>query len=166
MPLPPGSRSTILQTLKYARDPFSTLRKAARRYGDPFTLKLLTDRMVVTQTPEGIREIFAAPPETFESIATALLAPLVGEHSVLLLDGARHKRERALIMPALHGARVKAYGELIQDIALRHAAAWKPGQYLAMQEIMQSISLEVILRAIFGVRHTTRVQTYMDLVPA
>jgi len=104
--------------------------------------------MVVTQTPQGIREIFAAPPETFESIATSLLAPLVGEHSVLLLDGALHKRERGLIMPAFQGARIKAYGQLIRDIALRHAAAWKPGQRLVMQEITQSIALEVILQAI------------------
>lgn len=164
--LPPGPRSAILQTLEYARDPFATLQRAARRYGDPFTLKLLTGPMVVTQTPQGIREIFAAPPETFESNAAAFLAPLLGEHSLLFLDGALHKRERSLIMPAFHGARMKAYGQLIQDITLSHAAAWKPGQSLVMQEIMQSISLEVIIQAIFGVRHTSRVQVYRDLIPA
>jgi cytochrome P450 len=88
------------------------------------------------------------------------LAPLVGDHSVLLLDGAAHKRERTMLLPPFHGARLQAYGRLIQDLALRRAAAWRPGQAFRMHHVMQALSLEVILAAIFGVRHPERVQVF------
>jgi cytochrome P450 len=156
----------MLQTIEYVRDPFGTLQKYARRYGDPFTLNLLTGPIVLTGTQEGAREIFTAPPNTFESNATAFLAPLVGEHSLLLLDGAAHKRERAILMPPLHGARMKAYGRLIQSIALNHAAAWRPGQSLVMLDITQAISLEVIIRAVFGIRGPEQIRSFMEIIPA
>jgi cytochrome P450 len=164
--LPPGPRSTVLQTLEYLRDPFGTLQRYARRYGDPFTLKLLTGPIVLTGTQEGVREIFTAPLNTFESNATPFLAPLVGEHSLLLLDGAAHKRERAILMPPLHGARMKTYGGLIQSIALNHASAWRPGRAFVMQDMTQAISLEVIIRAIFGIRSEEQVRSFMEIIPA
>ncbi|MDQ3958860.1 MAG: cytochrome P450 [Pseudomonadota bacterium] len=163
---PPGPRFTVLQTLEYARDPFGTLQKYTGRYGDPFTLRLLTGPIVFTGIPEGIREIFTAHPNTFESNAAPFLEPLVGEHSLTLLDGAAHKRERALLMPPFHGTRMKTYGQLIQTTAIRRAAAWKPGQSFVMQESTQAISLEVILQAIFGIRHEERIRLFMGIVPA
>ena len=69
------------------------------------------------------------------------------------MDSAAHKRERALLMPPFHGMRMKTYGQLIQTTAIRRAAAWKPDQSFVMQESTQAISLEVILQAIFGIRH-------------
>ena len=164
--LPPGPRSVTLQTIGFARDPFGALRKYARRYGDPFTLKLLTGPIVLTATPEGIQELLTAPPQTFESNGAPFLAPLVGERSVLLLDGAAHKRERALLMPPFHGSRLKMFGQVIQDIALRRTAAWQPCQAFMMHAFTQAISLEVIIEAIFGVRHTERVQVFARIIPA
>ena len=158
--LPPGPQWTVWQTIAFARDPFGTVLRYARRYGDPFTLKLPPGPLVLTGTPEGIREIFTAPAQTFASYSTPFLAPLVGEHSVLLLDGAAHKRERTLLLPPFHGARLQTYGQLIQDLALRRAAAWAPGQTLGMHSIMQALSLEIILAAIFGIRHPERVQVF------
>lgn len=81
-----GVRISMLIDLPFVEDghPFGTLRKYARRYGDPFTLKLLPGPIVVTGTPEGIRELLTALPQTFESNGAPFLAPLVGEHSVLL----------------------------------------------------------------------------------
>jgi len=115
--LPPGARFADLQTLAYACDPFSTLQGCVERYGDPFTLKLLSGPIVLTGIPEGIREIFSADPDTFESHAGPFLGPLVGEHSLLLLDGVAHKRERSMLMPPFHGTRMNTYGHLIQDAA-------------------------------------------------
>lgn len=158
--LPPGPRCTAWQTIAFARDPFGTLHRYARRYGDPFTLKLPMGPHVLTGTPEGIREIFTAPPQTFASNSTSFLSPLVGDHSVLLLDGAAHKRERALLLPPFHGARLQAYSRLIQDLALKRAAAWRPGQAMRMHPIMQALSLEVILAAIFGIRQAEKVQLF------
>src|SRR5919106_4700955 len=112
--LPPGPRWTVWQTIAFARDPFGTVLRYARRYGDPFTLKLPPGPLVLTGTPEGIREIFTAPPQVFASYSAPFLAPLVGEHSVLLLDGAAHRRGRSVIMPPFHGAYLQTYGHVIQ----------------------------------------------------
>ena len=150
--LPPGPRWTVWQTIAFARDPFGTILRYARHYGDPFTLKLPPGPLVLTGTPEGIQQIFTAPPQMFASYSTPFLAPLVGEHSVLLLDGAAHKRGRSVIMPPFHGARLQTYGRLIQDLALKHAAAWQPGQTFQMHAVMQALSMEIILTVIFGVR--------------
>jgi cytochrome P450 len=158
--LPPGPRWTAWQTIAFARDPFGAVQRYARRYGDPFTLKLPTGPHVLTGTPEGIREIFTAPPQTFTSNSTPFLAPLVGDHSVLLLDGAAHRRERTVLLSPFHGARLQAYGALIQDLALRRAAAWRPGESFRMHPVMQALSLEVILTAIFGIRQPQRVRVY------
>ena len=164
--LPLGPRSATLQTIAFARDPVGTLHKYAHRYGDPFTLKLFTGPIVLTGMPEGIQEIFTAPPQIFASNSVPFLAPLTGEHSVLMLDGAPHRRERALLMPPFHGARMKAYGALIQDIALRCAAAWQPGRPFMMQAFTQALSLEVIIKAVFGARHQEGVQRFSSTVPA
>jgi cytochrome P450 len=164
--LPPGPRSATLQTLAFARDPCGTLQRYADRYGDPFTLTLFSGPIVLTGSPEGIQEILTAPPQSFTSNNRRFLAPLVGERSVLMLDGAPHRRERGLLMPPFHGAHLKAYGSLIQDIALRRAVAWRPGQAFRMQAFTQALSLEVIIQAVFGVRNEARVQQFARLIPA
>jgi cytochrome P450 family 110 len=164
--LPPGPRSATLQTLAFARDPCGTLQRYAERYGDPFTLTLVSGPIVLTGTPEGIQEILTAPPQTFASNNRRFLAPLVGEHSVLLLDGASHRHERSLLLPPFHGACLQAYGALIQDLTLRRAAAWRPGQAFLMQAFTQALSLEVIIQAVFGVRDEARVQPFARLIPA
>jgi cytochrome P450 len=164
--LPPGPRSVMLQTVGFARDPFGALQKYVRRYGDPFTLRLLTGPIVLTGDPEGIQALLTAPAQTFTSNSISFLKPLVGEHSVLLLGGAAHRRARALLMPPFHGARMKMYGRLIQDIALRRAASWQPGQALTMQAFTQAVSLEVIIEAIFGIRHQERAQIFQHIIPA
>jgi cytochrome P450 len=163
---PPGPRSATLPILAFARDPFGTLQRYAERYGDPFTLKLFSGPLVLTGTPEGIQEIFTAPPQTFTSSNRTFLGPLAGECSVVMLDGAPHRRERGVLMPPLHGARLQAYGSLIQDIALRRAAAWQPGHAFRMHAFTQALSLEVIIQAVFGVRDEERVQQFARTIPA
>jgi hypothetical protein len=76
--LPPDPRSAALQTVAFAHDPFGTLQQHARRYGDPCTLKLFTGPIVLTGTPEGIQELFTAPPQIFTSNSISFLAPLTG----------------------------------------------------------------------------------------
>jgi cytochrome P450 len=163
--LPPGPRSATLQTLAFARDPFRALQSYARRYGDPFTLRLFTGPIVLTANPEGVREIFTAPPQLFASNSTPFLAPLAGQHSVFLLDGEAHQRERTLLLPLFHGARLQAYGQLIQDVALRHAATWQPGQAFRMLAFAQAVSLEVIVRAIFGAGEPQRGRAIAHTIP-
>jgi cytochrome P450 family 110 len=164
--LPPGPRSALLQTFAVVRDPFGTFQKYARRYGDPFTLTLCTGPIVLTGTPEGVREILTAPPQSFASNSAPFLAPLFGARSVLLLDGVAHARERAVLMPPFHGQCLKVYGRLIQEATLRHAAAWIPGQTFRMQAFTQALALEVMLTAIFGTYDQERLQALMRTIPA
>lgn len=103
---PPGP-NTIIGTLSFLRDPFGSLQKFAKQYGDPFTLRLPTlDPWVITGNPQGIQEIFTAPPHIFTS-SVSHAKPLMGEHSIHMLEHEEHKQERALMMPAFHGDPLK-----------------------------------------------------------
>ena len=163
--LPPGPRSRTLQTVEWLRDPVAMMQKYTERYGDPFLFNLWAfGPTACTSTPEGIRAIFTAPPAIFASNIRVGAGPLLGENSIFILDGARHKRQRALMMPAFHGERMQAYGTLMQDIALRHATAWQPGQAFRMYDVTRAISLEVIIQAIFGVQAKDRVKLFEETI--
>jgi cytochrome P450 len=154
----------LWQTIAFARNPVGTLQRYVRRYGDPFTLKLPPGPLVLTARPEGIREIFTAPPQVFASYSTPFLAPLVGEQSVLMLDGSAHRHERVILMPPFHGGRLQAYGQLIQDLTLERAASWRSGQTCRMHAIAQDLSLEVILRVVFGLRQPARIRLFEEVI--
>jgi cytochrome P450 family 110 len=164
--LPPGPRWTMWQTIAFARDPFGTVLRYARRYGDPFTLKLPPGPLVLTGSPEAIQEIFTAPPQMFASYSAPFLAPLVGEHSVLLSDGAAHRRGRSVIMPPFHGTHLQSYGRVIQDLTFKHAAAWQPGQTLRMHTVMQALTMQIILTVVFGVHAPEWMQVFEHTVIA
>jgi cytochrome P450 len=136
--------------LRYARDPLGFYADCARRFGDVFTVPTLLGPLVVCGEPEGVRSIFALPPESFSRWSTESVSPLLGEASLLLSGGARHARDRKLLTPPFHGERMRAYGEVMRASALREAAAWTPGAPFSMQDAGSAISIDVILRAIFG----------------
>jgi cytochrome P450 len=162
--LPQGPSFAPLQTFKLARDAVRFYRETSARYGDPFTLPLMVGKVVVTGDPEGIREIFTADPSIFTPFAQVPLEPLVGRHSVLLLDGARHRRERKLLVPPFLGDRMRAYGEIMAAITHRHAAELRPGTVFRAQDLTQAISLEVIIEAVFGIRDPERVAVYREVI--
>lgn len=164
--LPAGPRIAPLQTLRFAFDNNGLFRDCLRRYGDPFTVPTLLGTMVVTADPEGIREIFTADPDTFASFGAGPLEPFVGKSSMLLLSGARHRRERKLLMPPFHGERMRAYGRLMQSTTAAHAAGLRAGQEIAVQDLTQSITLDLILGAVFGVQEPERVARFRDAVTA
>ncbi|MRG95478.1 cytochrome P450 [Polyangium spumosum] len=164
MTLPAGPRVPALPVLGIARDTKRFFLESSRRYGDPFTLPLPTGTVVATGDPEGIREIFTADPALFTPYAVLPLEPVVGRHSVLLLDGARHRRERKLLTPPFHGDRMRAYGELMANITLRNAAALPPGAAFKAQDLTQDVSLEVIIEAVFGVRDPARVALFREVI--
>ena len=149
--LPPGPRGSVVQMLRYARDPLGFYADCARRFGDVFTIPTVLGPIVVCGDPEGVRSIFALPPESFSRWSTDSVSPLLGEASLLLSGGARHARDRKLLTPPFHGERMRAYGAVIRAAALREAASWAPGSAFSMQEAGSAISIDVILRAVFGV---------------
>jgi cytochrome P450 family 110 len=137
--------------LRYARDPLGFYADCARRFGDVFTIPTVLGPLVVSADPEGVRSIFALPPASFSRWSTDSVSPLLGEASLLLSGGARHARDRKLLTPPFHGERMRAYGAVMRAAALREAASWAAGSAVSMQEAGSAISIDVILRAVFGV---------------
>ncbi len=127
-------------------------------YGDIFTARVVNGTIVCVGDPAGAQAIFSADPDTFIPFAPEALIPFVGRNSMLYLSGQRHRRERKLLMPAFHGDRMRAYGAAIRESALAAASRWIPGKEMAFQETSQLISLDVIIRTVFGVQTPEHVE--------
>lgn len=155
--LPPGPSVRLLQTYHYLRDPYTYLERLRDRYGDVFTIPGVNGTVVMACSPSSAQQVFTADPDTYLPFGVDALGPLIGDKSLLLLSGARHRRERKLLMPAFHGDRMRAYGETIRAAAHAAAARWSEGQTFPFQDSSQWISLEVIIRSVFGVTEPARV---------
>ncbi|MCY0986950.1 cytochrome P450 [Nannocystis sp. ILAH1] len=155
--LPPGPRSELWQTLRYLRDPVGSILDLGRRHGDLFTLRSLGGAIVVASAPEAVRAIFSAEPDTFAPFAADAMAPVLGRGSVLLQHGAAHRRARKLMQPPFHGARMRAYGATMRDSARAHLEALPCGRRVPIEDVFRDISLDVIIRTIFGVSAGERV---------
>ncbi len=125
----------------------------AHRYGDCFTMRLPGNPpFVMFSTPEAIKEIFTSDPQQLPAGKTReILRPLVGQHSLLLLDGTRHTHHRRLMAPSFHGERMHAYGRIMREITDRNLDSWPTGRAFPIHTCMQEITLDVILRTVFGV---------------
>jgi cytochrome P450 family 135 len=152
MSLPPGPPLPALaQTYLWVRHPTELMNWCRRTYGPAFTISLPGIDMVVISDPAAIRTIFAAKPDEMHAgKVNVILRPLVGDSSVLLLDGAEHMHRRKLLLPSFHGARMRYYGETMAEITRRSIASWPLGEPFALHEQTQQITLEVILRTVFG----------------
>jgi cytochrome P450 family 135 len=156
--LPPGPRSPAwFQSLGWALRPTALLREGERRYGEIFTLRGLAGGRdmpyVFVSNPEVIKAIATGDRDALRAGAARgfdLFEPVFGPNSILLLDGATHLRQRKLMLPSFHGERMKSYGELIATETERRMAQWPRGEPFELQEQFQHITLDVILRAVFG----------------
>jgi cytochrome P450 len=130
-----------------------------RRYGDVFTVRILPGGrpLVLFTRPEHAKEIFAGDPEAFHAgKGNAILGPIMGEHSLLLQDSREHKRARALLMPAFNGHALRSYRGLVEEVAREEVARWRPGEEFRSLDRMNALTLEVILRVVFGVTDAGR----------
>jgi cytochrome P450 len=129
-----------------------------RRYGDVFTVRIAQEgTWVLLADPEHVKQVFTGDPQVFHAgEANTILLPLVGDHSVLLLDDAPHLRQRKLLLPPFHGKRMERYGELMRDIAETEIDSWPRGEPMKLQPRMQALTLEVIIRAVMGVNEESR----------
>jgi cytochrome P450 len=155
-PFPPGpSWPTGVQTLAWVTRPKPFLRRAHDRYGDVFTVRLRSgENFVMFAHPDAVKEIFTGDPEVFRAgEGNRAIASLVGSSSILLLDGAEHLRTRRLMLPPFHGERMQRYGQIIAEAAGREFTTWQPGERVEVARRMQEVTLEVIMRAVFGVEH-------------
>lgn len=156
--LPPGPRGKLLTTYRILARPFTWFPRWRRRYGDPFTLHAVNGTVVVTGEPDGIAQVFAARPDAFEVFAPRAVTPLVGDGSVLVTSGPRHRRDRRLLAPTFNGARMRAYGATVQEVTRTYMCRRPRGARFTAHRLGLDISLEVIVRAVFGVSEAGRVQ--------
>jgi cytochrome P450 family 135 len=156
--LPPGpSTPAWFQSFGWAVRPTALLRECERRYGEIFTLRGLAGSAdlpyVFVSNPDAIKAIATGDRDALRAGAARgfdLFEPVFGPTSILLLDGATHLRQRKLLLPPFHGERMKSYGELIASETERRMASWPRGEPFELQEEFQHITLDVILRAVFG----------------
>lgn len=167
MTLPPGPRiPPIAQTLAWALRPLPFLDDCAARFGDIFTLRLAQlGTFVFLSRPDHIKQVFTAESGlTRSGNANRLLRPLLGAHSVILLDGDEHMRQRRLLLPPLHGERMHAYAEIMRSITEDEIERMPLREPFSIHPHMQAITLHVIMRAVFGLDKGPRTQSLEDLL--
>ncbi|MHB8463854.1 MAG: cytochrome P450 [Acidimicrobiales bacterium] len=158
----PGPRSPMaVQTVLYGLWPARYLARCQRRHGDTFTLRLPQPlgTLVVLADPGAIRDAFALKADACRTDPT-LLEPFLGAESLLGLDGERHQRQRRLLSRAFHAETMQAYAAVIEAATLADIDTWPVGRPFALNPRLQAITLEVILRVVFGVDDVDRLSEF------
>ena len=134
----------------------------AQKYGDTLLFPGKPP-LVMTGDPDGIKAIYTADPDTFEPLNKDF-GVFIGARSLILLGGSEHRRARKLMTPPFHGARMRAYGEQIVRLTEQRTESLQPGQTAPMLELLQEISLDVILQVVFGVTERDRMTALARLL--
>jgi cytochrome P450 len=165
MELPPGPRvPRTIQTLAWWNRTVPFLERCRTRYGKRFTIRLLGSPPFVHHSePDQIREIFTAPPEVLHPGEGAkVLEPVVGANSVILLDERAHLSQRKLMLPAFHGEKMQRLSSLMREVTEREVARWPKGEPVELHPRLQALTLEIILRAVFGLDTGERLDALRD----
>jgi cytochrome P450 len=151
----PKQKNTLylnpLQQWKYFSDPRSMHDWLRERYGDLVSLHFQGRDYAAVLTPQAVREVFSADPDGYEAFWKESFAGMNGEGSLWVLAGEKHRRERQLFAPAVHAQHFRTYGQTIRDIARFHTEKWQTGKTIRAIETTLAISLDIIMRLVFGV---------------
>lgn len=167
LPAGPGA-PTIVQSMRFMRSAIEFLTQARNRYGEPFTLELLgLGTVVVVSEPASMKQLVTGDSETYlAGEANAPLAPVMGRHSLILLDRAAHMEQRRLLLPPLHGDRLQSCTQLMDEIAEREIGSWDDAKPFALLPRMLKLTLHVILDVTFGLeRDDARLARMHDVLP-
>jgi cytochrome P450 len=151
--LPPGPPyPALIQGIGQWARPLAFLERCRRRYGKRFTVRFpLTPPFVMITDPAEVKQIYTAPPDVLHPGEGArVLQPIVGSRSVILLDGDAHIEQRRLMLPAFHGERMERLTELVTGVTEQAVAAWADERERSLHPRLQSLTLEIILHAVFG----------------
>jgi cytochrome P450 len=168
MGLPAGPTSpAVAQTARWLMRPIAFLESCRRRHGDAFTIDFLgfVTPMVMVSHPDQVRALYAESAHGLPPGRAVALGALLGPHSVLLVEGSEHLARRKLMLPPFHGERMRGYEEHVRAIAERTVASWRPHTTFALHPHMQALTLEVILRVVFGVTDPQRAQQLRTAIP-
>ncbi|ADB30032.1 cytochrome P450 [Kribbella flavida DSM 17836] len=166
--LPPGPKwPTLVQTVLFAGHRKTFFPRMRARYGDVFTIRLVPSSrvVVVLSRPEDIRDVFTTPPTVMHAgEGNQVLKPIMGDHSLLLIDDEDHARTRRQLMPAFLGNALRGYAGMIADLARAEVESWPVGQPFRLHDRMRDLTLEVILQVVFGVTDSARLAELRPLV--
>lgn len=160
-PLPPGPRApAAVNTARLVQRPMQSLLGWRERYGDVFTVPLLVFGVgVYVCDPDAIRGMLTGDQSDLHAgEANSPLSPVLGEQSVLILDGAEHLRHRRLLLPPFQGSAVQGFRTIIRDVAEAEVDRWQVGDRFAVRDRMRALTFEVIVRAVFGVTDPSRIE--------
>ena len=160
--LPPGpSAPSVIQTIGWWNRPLAYLERNRARFGKRFTIRLLgVPPFVMISDPAEIKEVFTAPADVLHPGEGAnILEPVVGKNSVILLDEGAHLSQRKLMLPAFHGEKMEKLSELVAEVTQNEVESWPRETPISLHRRLQSLTLEVILRAVFGLDPGPRLET-------
>src|SRR3954470_14681844 len=148
VPLPKAA-----QVLRFNQRQIEFVFRARRELGEVFRIRgMIRGGPAITSHPDHVRSLFTAKPELAPSITgESPLRPVVGPNSVLTAVGARHMRQRKLLLPPFHGEAIAQYVEMITAAAEREIDRWPVGETIELAPRMQAITLDVIMAGIFGI---------------
>jgi cytochrome P450 family 135 len=167
--LPPGPRLPLaVQSVLTWNRTIPFFAASRRRYGPMFTIRALPwGRAVVVNDADLVRQVFTGDPAVYHAgDGNSMLAPVLGERSVLVLDEDAHMQARKRLLPPFHGDSVRRYGEVVERIVDEETARWPIGRPFALHPRMRAITLEVILRAVIGVTDPARLRALRSVLPA
>src|SRR6476659_4442150 len=165
--LPPGPRMPVLlQMIGTWKRPVAFLERAGRRYGKRFTVRAYGQGpIVMISDPDEIKQVFQAPPDVLHPGEGArILEPVVGPNSVILLDEAPHLEQRKLMLPSFHGEKMQALSGLMQELTEQEVDSWPRGEVVALHPRLQRLTLEIFLRAVFGLQRGAQLETLRELL--
>ncbi len=154
--IPRSKTPEALQTTQWVLNPVGYLKTNFDRYGDLFQSPITSngsDSYLFVNEPKAIQYILthdtgkelSSPGELNE-----LLVPMLGRQNVIMLSGKQHRNRRQLVMPPFHGEHLSTYGQMIQQITRDAIAQWSVGSTIDVRTVMQKITMNVILRVVFG----------------
>ncbi|RDH74338.1 cytochrome P450 [Mycolicibacterium moriokaense] len=148
---PPTPRlPKIVQGVAFAAFRRKTMQYGTGRFGRVFEINVpFFGRTVIVSDPALVRTVFTAPTEDLINVQPNL-SRIFGPGSVFALDGKEHRNRRKLLAPPFHGQSIKNYEKVIEEETLRESANWPQGKEFRTLEPMNRITLNVILRTVFG----------------
>jgi cytochrome P450 len=165
--LPPEPKhSPLSQTLRWAFRPLPFLQECRERYGDSFSLKFVGFErpMVMISDPVAIKALFGEREHGLPPGREAILEPILGSRSLLLLEGSDHLAHRKLMLPPFHGERMRSYEPIVSEIVDTEIDSWPLDEELPIHPRMQAVTLEVILRVVFGIADGPRLERLRELL--